>query len=220
MADDVWQVAVFTLTMAVVATLVMLPPGIVFAWLFARHRFRGCTALETLVMLPLVIPPVATGLILLRLFGRRGFFGRVAESVGLEVIFTWKAVILAMAVMGLPLLVRAARGAFEQVDRRYEQIAASLGAGPLRIFFTVTLPMAGRGVLAGVLLAFSRAVGEFGATMMLAGNMPGSTRTIASGIYFYTEVGNDAAATSLMLVSIMIAFGSLWFSNRLAQPQL
>ena len=217
MADDVWQVAVFTLTMAVVATLVMLPPGIVFAWLFARHRFRGCTALETLVMLPLVIPPVATGLILLRLFGRRGFFGRVAESVGLEVIFTWKAVILAMAVMGLPLLVRAARGAFEQVDRRYEQIAASLGAGPLRIFFTVTLPMAGRGVLAGVLLAFSRAVGEFGATMMLAGNMPGSTRTIASGIYIYTEVGNDAAATSLMLASIMIAFGSLWFSNRLAR---
>lgn len=217
MADDVWQVAVFTLTMAVVATLVMLPPGIMFAWLFARHRFRGCTALETLVMLPLVIPPVATGLILLRLFGRRGFFGRVAESVGLEVIFTWKAVILAMAVMGLPLLVRAARGAFEQVDRRYEQIAASLGAGPLRIFFTVSLPMAGRGVLAGVLLAFSRAVGEFGATMMLAGNMPGSTRTIASGIYIYTEVGNDAAATSLMLASIMIAFGSLWFSNRLAR---
>ncbi|MED5376738.1 MAG: molybdate ABC transporter permease subunit [Acidobacteriota bacterium] len=218
MADDVWQVAVFTLTMAVVATLVMLPPGIMFAWLFARHRFRGCTALETLVMLPLVIPPVATGLILLRLFGRRGFFGRVAESVGLEVIFTWKAVILAMAVMGLPLLVRAARGAFEQVDRRYEQIAASLGAGPLRIFFTVSLPMAGRGVLAGVLLAFSRAVGEFGATMMLAGNMPGSTRTIASGIYIYTEVGNDAAATSLMLASIVIAFGSLWFSNRLARP--
>ena len=218
MADDVWQVAVFTLTMAVVATLVMLPPGIVLAWLFARHRFRGCTALETLVMLPLVIPPVATGLILLRLFGRRGLFGRVAESVGLEVIFTWKAVILAMAVMGLPLLVRAARGAFEQVDRRYEQIAASLGAGPLRIFFTVSLPMAGRGVLAGVLLAFSRAVGEFGATMMLAGNMPGSTRTIASGIYIYTEVGNDAAATSLMLASIMIAFGSLWFSNRLARP--
>ena len=218
MADDVWQVAVFTFTMAVVATLVMLPPGIVFAWLFARHRFRGCTALETLIMLPLVIPPVATGLILLRLFGRRGPFGRVAESVGFEVIFTWKAVILAMAVMGLPLLVRAARGAFEQVDRRYEQIAASLGAGPLRIFFTVSLPMAGRGVLAGVLLAFSRAVGEFGATMMLAGNMPGSTRTIASGIYIYTEVGNDAAATSLMLASIMIAFGSLWFSNRLARP--
>ena len=218
MADDVWQVAVITFTMAVVATLVMLPPGIVFAWLFARHRFRGCTALETLVMLPLVIPPVATGLILLRLFGRRGPFGRVAESVGFEVIFTWKAVILAMAVMGLPLLVRAARGAFEQVDRRYEQIAASLGAGPLRIFFTVSLPMAGRGVLAGVLLAFSRAVGEFGATMMLAGNMPGSTRTIASGIYIYTEVGNDAAATSLMLASIMIAFGSLWFSNRLARP--
>ena len=218
MADDVWQVAVFTLTMAVVATLVMLPPGIMFAWLFARHRFRGCTALETLVMFPLVIPPVATGLILLRLFGRRGLFGRVAESVGLEVIFTWKAVILAMAVMGLPLLVRAARGAFEQVDQRYEQIAASLGAGPLRIFFTVSLPMAGRGVLAGVLLAFSRAVGEFGATMMLAGNMPGSTRTIASGIYIYTEVGNDAAATSLMLASIMIAFGSLWFSNRLARP--
>jgi molybdate transport system permease protein len=141
----------------------------------------------------------------------------VLESAGVEIIFTWKAVILAMVVMGLPLLVRAARSAFEQVDRRYEQIAATLGAGPFRIFFTVTFPLARRGVLAGALLAFSRALGEFGATILVAGSIPGSTRTIAAGIYRYTEIGNDAAANSLMLVSIMIAFGALWFSNRLAQ---
>ena len=140
MADDVWQVAVFTLTMAVVATLVMLPPGIMIAWLFARHRFHGCTALETLVMLPLVIPPVATGLILLRLFGRRGLFGRVTESVGLEIIFTWKAVILAMAVMGLPLLVRAARGATHRRSPHRPCSSAQRGPaelgprGPFRAF--------------------------------------------------------------------------------------
>ena len=217
MTPDLWSIAAFTFTMAAAATLLMLPPGIALAWVFARRQFPGRTALETLVLLPLVIPPVATGLILLRLFGRRGIFGRVLESAGVEIIFTWKAVILAMVVMGLPLLVRAARSAFEQVDRRYEQIAATLGAGPFRIFFTVTFPLARRGVLAGALLAFSRALGEFGATILVAGSIPGSTRTIAAGIYRYTEIGNDAAANSLMLVSIMIAFCALWFSNRLAQ---
>ena len=217
MTTDVWQVAWFTVAVAAAATVVMLPPGIALAWLFARRRFAGRTALETLVALPLVIPPVATGLILLKLFGRRGPFGRVLETAGIEVIFTWKAVVLAMAVMGLPLLVRAARAAFEDVDRRYEQIAATLGAGPVRIFMTVSLPLAHRGVLAGTLLAFSRALGEFGATVMVAGSIPGRTRTIAAGIYSSTEVGDDAAATSLLLVSVVIAFGALWLSNQLAQ---
>ena len=217
MTTDVWQVAWFTVTVAGVATIVMLPPGIGLAWLFARHRFLGRTALETLVALPLVIPPVATGLILLNLFGRRGALGRLLAATGVDVIFTWKAVVLAMAVMGLPLLVRAGRVAFEQVDRRYEQMAATLGAGPLRVFMTVSLPLAGRGLMAGTLLAFSRALGEFGATVMVAGSIPGSTRTIAAGIYSYTEVGNDAAAAGLLLVSVGIAFGALWVSNRLAE---
>ncbi|HAK54953.1 MAG: molybdate ABC transporter permease subunit [Vicinamibacterales bacterium] len=217
MTTDVWEVASFTLTMAGAATLLMLPPGIALAWLFARYRFPGRTALDTVVSLPLVIPPVATGVILLRLLGRRGIFGGMLETAGIEVIFTWKAVVLAMTVMGMPLLVRAARAAFEQVDRRYEQIAATLGASPLRVFFTISLPLAGRGVMAGSLLAFSRALGEFGATVVVAGSIPGSTRTIAAGIYTYTEIGNDAAATGLLLVSVAIAFGALWCSNRLAQ---
>ena len=212
-----WQVASFTVAVAFAATLLMLPAGVLLAWLLARHRFTGHTLIETAVSLPLVMPPVATGLILLNLFARRGPIGRLLDAAGIEVIFTWRAVVLAMAVMGLPLLVRTARAGFEQVDRRYEQIAETLGAGRTRVFLTISLPLAARGVLAGTLLAFSRALGEFGATVMVAGSIPGSTRTLASGIYSYTETGDDAAANGLLMISIMIAFGALWASNRLAR---
>ena len=215
MSSDVWQIASFTLVMALVATMVMLPVGVALAWLFARRRFAGRTIVETAVLLPLVMPPVATGLILLKLLGRRGPVGRVLEAAGIEVVFTWKAVVLAMAVMGLPLLVRAARAGFEQVDRRYEQIAETLGAGPARVFFTISLPLAGRGVLAGSLLGFSRALGEFGATIMIAGSIPGATQTLAVAIYSYAETGQDAAAAMLLGVSISIAFLALFISNRL-----
>ena len=215
MSSDVWQIASFTVVMALVATMVMLPVGVALAWLFARHRFAGRTIVETAVLLPLVMPPVATGLILLKLFGRRGPVGRVLEAAGIEVVFTWKAVVLAMAVMGLPLLVRAARAGFEQVDRRYEQIAETLGAGPARVFFTISLPLAGRGVLAGSLLGFSRALGEFGATIMIAGSIPGATQTLAVAIYRYAETGQDTAAAMLLGVSVAIAFLALFISNRL-----
>ena len=211
----VLPVASFTVAMAVLATLVMLPPGVALAWLLARRRFPGRVVLETLVSLPLVLPPVATGVILIRLLGRRGPLGAWLERFGVDVMFTWRAVVVAMAVMGLPLLVRAARAGFEQVDRRYEQIAATLGAGPARVFFTVSLPLARRGVLAGALLGFSRALGEFGATILLAGALP-STRTIAVAIYTYTETGQEAAATTMLAVSATIAFGALLLSNRLA----
>jgi len=193
----------------------MLPPGVAVAWLLARRRFPGRAVLETLVSLPLVLPPIATGYILMRLLGRRGPIGMWLERFGIEVMFTWLAVVVAGAVMGLPLLVRAARAGFEQVDRRYEQIAATLGAGPVRVFFTVSLPLAGRGVVAGALLGFSRALGEFGATMLLAGSLP-STRTIAVAIFTYNETGQEAAATAMMAVSATIAFGALFLSNRLA----
>ena len=216
MPPDVWDIATFTLMVALAATIVMLPPGVLLAWVLARHRFSGRAVIETLVSLPLVMPPVATGLILLKLFGRRGPIGRLLDAAGIELIFTWKAVVLAMAVMGLPLLVRAARGGFEQVDRRYEQIAETLGAGRARVFFTISLPLALRGVVAGTLLGFSRALGEFGATVMVAGSIPGRTRTLASGIYSYTEIGQDAAASGLLMISIGIAFTALWVSNRFA----
>jgi molybdate transport system permease protein len=212
---DVISVASFTVAMAALATLVMLPPGVGVAWLLARRRFPGRAVLETLVSLPLVLPPVATGLILLKLIGRRGPVGAVLERFGIDLVFTWRAVVLAMAVMGLPLLVRAAREGFEQVDRRYEQIAATLGASPARVFFSVSLPLARRGVLAGALLGFSRALGEFGATILVAGALP-STRTIAVAIYSYTETGQEAAATTMLLVSATIAFGALMLSNRVA----
>ena len=212
---DVLSVASFTVAMAALATLVMLPPGVAVAWLLARRRFPGRAVLETLVSLPLVLPPVATGLILIRLLGRRGPLGAWLERLGIDVMFTWRAVVVAMAVMGLPLLVRAARAGFEQVDPRYEQIATTLGAGPARVFFTVSLPLARRGVLAGALLGFSRALGEFGATILLAGALP-STRTIAVAIYTFTETGQEAAATTILAVSATIAFGALLLSNRLA----
>ena len=212
--NDVLSVAGFTAGMAALATAVMLPPGLAVAWVLARRRFPGHVVLETLVSLPLVLPPVATGLILITVLGRRGVLGGLLDRLGIEVMFTWRAVVVAMAVMGLPLLVRSARAGFEQVDRRYEQIAATLGARPARVFFTVSLPLARRGVLAGSLLGFSRALGEFGATIMVAGALPG-TRTIAVAIYTYTETGQDGAAAVMLAVSAAIAFGALLASNRL-----
>ena len=214
MTSEIFSIASFTVAMALLATLLMLPPGVALAWLLARRPFPGRSVLDTLVSLPLVLPPVATGLILLWLLGRRGPLGELLARVGFDVLFTWKAVVIAMAVMGLPLLVRAARAGFEQVDRRYEHVAATLGASPARIFFTISLPLAGRGVLAGALLGFSRALGEFGATIMVAGALP-STRTIAVSIFSYTETGQQAAAISMLAVSAVIAFAALLLSNRL-----
>ncbi|MEE2793019.1 MAG: molybdate ABC transporter permease subunit [Acidobacteriota bacterium] len=212
--NDTLQVASFTVAMAALATLVVLPPGVAVAWVLARRRFPGRVVLETLVSLPLVLPPVATGLILIALLGRRGPLGSLLAQLGVEVLFTWRAVVVAMAVMALPLLVRSARAGFEQVDRRYEQIAATLGAGSVRVFFTISLPLARRAVMSGALLGFSRALGEFGATIMVAGSLP-STRTIAVAIYTYTETGQQAAAMLLLVVSATIAFGALLLSNRL-----
>ena len=215
MTSEIFSIASFTVAMALLATLLMLPPGVALAWLLARRPFPGRSVFDTLVSLPLVLPPVATGLILLWLLGRRGPLGGLLAQVGFDVLFTWKAVVIAMAVMGLPLLVRTARAGFEQVDRRYEQVAATLGASPARIFFTISLPLAGRGVLAGALLGFSRALGEFGATIMVAGALP-STRTIAVSIFSYTETGQQAAVMSMLAVSSVIAFAALLLSNRLA----
>ncbi len=218
MNPDVWQVTWFTIVTASIATALMTVPGVGLAWLLARRDFPGKSLLEVAVTLPLVIPPVATGLILLMLFGNRGPVGRLLEATGIDLIFTWKAVVLAMAVMGLPLLVRTVRTGFEQVDRRYELVAGSLGAHPLRVFLTITLPLAARSVIAGAILAFARALGEFGATIMVAGNIPGRTRTLAVAIFGYTETGQDAAAARLLIISVAVAFVGLWVSNRLLRP--
>jgi molybdate transport system permease protein len=219
--SDVLPVTLFTLGVALLGTLLILPGGVALGWLLARRRWPGKALVETLVALPLVIPPVATGLILLKLFGRRGPLGVFLEhTFGLEIVFTWKAVVLATAVMALPLLVRTARVAFEEVPARLEQVARTLGAGPWRVFFTVTLPLARRGLLAGCVLAFARALGEFGATVMVAGMIPGETITLALGIYHEVQLGHDGAALGLLAVSVTLAFGALaaseWLLRRRA----
>ena len=210
---DAWQITRFTIATAMAATLLMLPPGLLLAWLLARGRFRGRVLLDTVVSLPLVMPPVATGLVLLMLVAPRGPLGRVLARAGVDVVFTWKAVVLAMTVMGLPLLVRTVRAGIEQVDRRYEAAASTLGAGPLRVFLTVTLPLARPAVAAGAVLGFARALGEFGATIMIAGSIPGSTRTLAVAIYSLAETGRDGDAAVLVAISAAIAFAALCVSN-------
>lgn len=213
--SETWEIARFTVLMAVLATSLALPPAIGIGWLLARKQFAGKTLLETIVSLPLVLPPVATGLLLLWLFGRRGPLGQALDAIGIEVIFTWKAVVIAMTVVSFPLVARSVRAGIEQVDRRYEDIAATLGAGSFRIVRTITLPLASRGIAAGAVLGFSRALGEFGATIMIAGAIPGRTRTLAVGIYTLVETGREEAAWSLLLVSALLAFGAIYASNRL-----
>lgn len=214
---DIWRLTWFTVLCATGATLLVLPAGVVVAWLLARRGFRGRAIVETLVSLPLVMPPVATGLLLLMVLSRRGVIGRFLDAAGIQVVFTWKAVVLAMAAMGLPLLVRTARAGFEQVDARYEHVAATLGASPARIFLTISLPLAWPSVLGGAVLAFARALGEFGATIVVAGSIPGATRTLAVAMYGYSETGQDAQAIAVLLVSVSIAFVALWLANRLAE---
>lgn len=210
-----WQVVGFTLRVSAFAVLLILPPGLAAAWLLARHRWPGKSLVETLIALPLVMPPVATGLLLLQLLGRRGPLGGfLHERFGVDVVFTWRAVVVALAVMSFPLLVRGARVAFEGVDARLEQIARTLGAGDLRVFFTVTLPLARNGILGGALLAFARALGEFGATILVAGNIPGRTSTLSLSIYQLVQLGRDDEAFRLLAVAVVVAFAAVWASER------
>jgi molybdate transport system permease protein len=213
---DLWQITGFTLASALGATLLMVPPGLALAWLLARRRFRGRVLVETVVSLPLVMPPVATGLILLMLFSPRGPIGSLLARAGIDVVFTWRAVVLAMTVMGLPLFVRTVRAGIEQVDHRFESMASTLGASPLRVFVSITLPLAFPALAAGAVLGFARAIGEFGATIMIAGSIPGVTRTLPVAIYTFAETGRDREAGLLLGISAAIAFAALWISNRLS----
>lgn len=218
--SDLASITLFTLGVSLLGTLLILPGGIALGWVLARRRWPGKSAVETLVTLPLVLPPVATGLILLKLFSPRSLLGGfLADTLGIDIVFTWKAVVLATAAMALPLLVRTARVAFEEVPVRFEQVARTLGAGPWRVFFTVTLPLARRGLTAGGVLAFARALGEFGATVMVAGMIPGKTITLALGIYHEVELGHDAMALRLLLVSVVLAFGAVAASEWIARSR-
>ena len=210
---ETWIIA-FTAGVAALATLLILPFGVATAWYLARHRFRGKALVETLIALPLVMPPVATGLILLKLLGRRGPVGGfLHEGLGFDVVFTWRGVVVAMAVMSFPLLVRTARLSFERVDPLLEKSARTLGAGRLRVFFRVTLPLASGGVAGGTLLAFARALGEFGATILVAGNIPGRTTTLSVAIYNLVQLGKDGDAFRLLAWSVALAFVAVWTSE-------
>lgn len=209
-----WEIVGFTFWMAVIATVVILPFGVALAWFLARKSWRGKAIVETFVALPLVMPPVATGLILLKLLGRKGPIGGFLHAhFDFDIVFTWRAVVAAMAVMSFPLLVRGARIAFEGVNPRFEQVAATLGASPLRVFLTVTLPLAIRGIIAGSVLAFARALGEFGATILVAGNIPGKTTTLSVSIYSDIQLGHDTDASRLLAVSVVLAFAAVWISE-------
>ena len=210
---EAWIVA-FTAGVAALATLLILPPGIALAWFLARYRFPGKSLVETLITLPLVMPPVATGLLLLKLLGRRGpLGGPLHDWLGLDVVFTWRGVAVAMAVMSFPFLVRTARVGFERVDPLLEKSARTLGAGRWQVFFRVTLPLASGGVTAGTLLAFARALGEFGATILVAGNIPGRTTTLSVAIYNLVQLGRDGDAFRLLGWSVALAFAAVWASE-------
>lgn len=213
-ADD-FRLILFTLGVSAAAVAVSLPFGLALGWLLARKQWPGKALVETLVMLPMVLPPVVTGLLLLKLFGRRGPLGGLLEKLGLEVIFTWKAVVLALAVMAFPLLLRCIRTAFEEVPRHLEEAAATLGKTPWQVFSRVSIPLARRGIAAGLMLGFARALGEFGATIMVAGLIPGVTETLPLAIYRSFQAGNDERVWMLAGVSAAIAFVALWIASRL-----
>lgn len=216
MTANEWQIVWFTAWVSALSTLLILPFGLATAWLLARKDWPGKSICETLVALPLVMPPVATGLILLKLLGRRGPIGSfLHDTLGFDVVFTWRAVLIALGVMSFPLLVRSARVAFEEVNPRLEQIARTLGAGEWRVFLTITAPLAARGIAAGLLLAFARALGEFGATIMVAGNIPGQTSTLSLAIFQSVELSQDDHALALLAVSTGLAFVAVWVSEYL-----
>ena len=201
-----------------VATLAMaasLPFGIAMAWVLARTRFYGRPLLNALVLLPLVLPPVVTGYVLLLLFGRQGPIGHfLDEHFGIVLAFRWTGAALACAIMGFPLMVRAMQISLEAVDRRVEQAAATLGANPLFVFFTVTLPLILPGVIAGAILSFARAMGEFGATITFVSNIPGETQTLPTLIYTFTQLpGGEAGALRLTLISVVISLGAILLSE-------
>lgn len=210
---ETWQITLFSLAVGLASTLVILPFGIALSWLFARKEWPLKSVVETMVLLPLVMPPVSTGLILLKIFGRRSPVGQWLYERGVEIVFNWKGVLIAMAVMSFPLLVRSVRTSFAEVNPRLEQIAATLGASGLRIFFVITVPLAYRGIIAGALLAFSRALGEFGATILLAGNIPGRTQTLSLAIFNFVQLGNDREAYTLLGITVALAFAFVWGSE-------
>jgi molybdate transport system permease protein len=219
LSPDEWTALELSLRIAVVATFVALPIGIAVAWLLARGKFWGKPIVDGLVHLPLVLPPVVTGYLLLINFGRKAPIGAfLADHFGIVFSFRWTGAALACGVMGFPLMVRPIRLAIEAIDRKLEQAAATLGANRALVFLTVTLPLALPGIIAGIVLCFAKALGEFGATITFVSNIPGETQTLSAAIYTYTQVPNgDSAAFRLVLVAIALSLVALIASEWLAR---
>ena len=223
LTPDEWRAVALSVRVAVVATLASLPFGILTAYALARWQFRGRQVLNGLVHLPLILPPVVTGYLLLLTFGRKGAVGQVLEQwFGIVLAFRWTGAALAAAVMAFPLMVRAIRLAIEAVDPKLEAAAGTLGASPPWVFLTVTLPLILPGIIAGAILAFAKAMGEFGATITFVSNIPGQTQTLPSAIYAFLQVpGGDDAAFRLVLVAIAVAMAALllseWVSRAVAR---
>ncbi len=208
-----------TLRVALCATVLVAPLGVALGYALARRSFRGKSLVETFVALPLVLPPTAIGYLLLTLFSRHGLLGAGTLGFDPDVLFTWRAAVIASAVVALPLVARTARTAFEEVDPRLELMARTLGMPRSRVFLSVTLPLARRGLWAATALGFGRALGEFGATVIVAGNIPGRTQTLALAIFSEIQLGNTDAALRLVAITVGIAFVLIWFIERALRPR-
>lgn len=218
LSPEEWRAVALSLRVSFWATLVSLPFGILVAWALARWRFPGRQVLNGLVHLPLILPPVVTGYLLLLTFGRRGYVGQWLDQIGIVFAFNWTGAALAAGIMAFPLMVRAIRLSIEAVDPKLEQAAGTLGASRPLVFLTVTLPLILPGVIAGAILAFAKAMGEFGATITFVSNIPGQTQTLPSAIYSFLQVpGGGASAARLVWVAIAIAMAALILSEWLAR---
>ncbi len=218
LSAEEWTAVALSIRVSLVATLVATPLAVLIAWVLARRNFWGKAMLDAVVHLPLVLPPVVTGYLLLLTFGRRGALGAWLAEIGIVFAFRWTGAALACGVMAFPLLVRPIRLSIEAVDRRLEQAASTLGAAPWRVFFSVTLPLALPGVVAGMMLGFAKAIGEFGATITFVSNIPGETQTISAAIYTLTQTPDgDAGALRLVIVSVVISTLALVASEILAR---
>jgi molybdate transport system permease protein len=219
LTPDEWEVVRLSLQVSGLAVAATLPPAFVLAWLLARGNFPGKLLIDGIVHLPLVLPPVVTGWLLLLTFGRNGPLGKVLEQwFGVTVMFRWTGAAIAAAVMALPLMVRAMRLSIEAVDRRLESAARTLGAGPIRTFATITLPLSAPGILAAIVLGFARTIGEFGATITFVSNIPGETRTLPIAIYTALQIpGGDLLVARLSVIAVALSLGALLLSEWLAR---
>ncbi|MDG9922974.1 MULTISPECIES: molybdate ABC transporter permease subunit [unclassified Pseudomonas] len=219
--DAVWSAFLLSLQVAGCATLLTLLFGVAVGFLLARGRFPGRDLLDTLLTLPMVMPPTVLGYYLLVLLGRRGWLGGwLHDSFGVSLIFSWQGAVVAASIVAFPLVFKPARAAFEAVDGQLEQAARVLGVSEVALFFRVTLPLAWRGILAGVLLAFARALGEFGATLMVAGSIPGKTQTLSVAVYEAVQAGQDDLANGLVLLTSLVCIAVLLAAGRLAPGQV